>query len=73
MDTIAIVHRNYSALQSIIDQFVEISSISYVFAKAFFCSEDYAERLSIAKRPLLQSNCRLGEEAHSVRTIAVAF
>ena len=26
-----IVHRNYSALQSIIDQFVEISSISYVF------------------------------------------
>jgi uncharacterized membrane protein affecting hemolysin expression len=26
-----IVHRNYSALQSIVDQFVEISSISYVF------------------------------------------
>jgi sensor histidine kinase regulating citrate/malate metabolism len=26
-----IVHRNYSALQSIIDQFVEISGISYVF------------------------------------------
>ena len=26
-----IVHQNYSALQSIIDQFVEISSISYVF------------------------------------------
>jgi len=26
-----IVHKNYSALQSIIDQFVEISSISYVF------------------------------------------
>jgi sensor histidine kinase regulating citrate/malate metabolism len=26
-----IVHRNYSALQSVIDQFVEISGISYVF------------------------------------------
>ena len=26
-----IVHQNYSALQSIIDQFIEISSISYVF------------------------------------------
>ena len=26
-----IVHRNYSALQSIVDQFVEISGISYVF------------------------------------------
>ena len=26
-----IVHQNYSALQSIIDQFVEISGISYVF------------------------------------------
>ena len=26
-----IVHKNYSALQSIIDQFLEISSISYVF------------------------------------------
>jgi sensor histidine kinase regulating citrate/malate metabolism len=26
-----IVHKNYSALQSIIDQFVEVSSISYVF------------------------------------------
>jgi sensor histidine kinase regulating citrate/malate metabolism len=26
-----IVHKNYSALQSIVDQFVEISSISYVF------------------------------------------